>query len=178
MPIALNLTIKKHLVKLMKTHNKSMNYDQFIESIKENPEFLALMKKGDIDTHTIVHYAKTVGEIIWMKYDKFLGDQIFLQSDYVFNTIKMLINHDLATKFRYDDNSMFKSLGLFESKEHFDSAVRKASQIGYFENQLIYGLCFIANQPRNDIIKESLMLMKKLSLFYVSEPEEKCKILI
>ena len=175
-PLDLNMAIKKHLVKMSRIHGRSMKYDQFVSSIEDNEELKAIMKKGEITVETVISYAKTVGEIIWMKFDNFLGDEVFLQSDYMFNTIRMLLRHDLKTLFRYDKSSMFKAIGLFESRESFEKAVYNACQFGYFENQLIYGLCFIAGEPDDDVVYRSLFLLRKLSLFYVSESDDKRKL--
>ena len=106
-----------------------------------------------------------------MQFDKQLGDNIFLESNYVFNMIKSLIRHDLKQLFEYDDSSLFKSLGLFESKEHFENAVMEACEYGLFEHNLIYGLSFIAGQPDMETITQDLLFLQKLSLIYTSEAQ-------
>jgi len=43
------------------------------------------------------------------------------------------MRHDLQSLLKYDDSSLFKALGLFESQDEFSMAVEKACKYGSFE---------------------------------------------
>ena len=170
MPLDLNLKLKKHLVKLKK---KTITLGDLTKSISSNKSLNGLLNSHPgLSIEAIIDYAKTVGEIFWMKFDTRLDDTIFLQCDYIFNTFKMIIRHDLGQLLLFNDNTVFKAILLYATESEFRNATSLATKYGYFENNLISGLCFISNVFDRENIEEDLNLLQEFSLVYLSRLDD------
>ena len=107
-----------------------------------------------------------------MKYDKKLSNEIFLQFDYLFNTIKTILRHDLfINDLKYDDESSFKAIGLFKSESEFNESFKLYKKYGIIEWKLLNGICFDYDRLEERDIEECINLWKTFYLTYSSETE-------
>lgn len=177
MPIDLNIKLKKHLVKLKKSYGTGISYEELTKSIQNSSEFNDFFTKHKkLNTEMLINYAKTMGEIFWLKNHRTLGNRIFLQLDYILNRLKIFIRHDLSHEFICENKPFFKSLGLIEKDLEFDKMVLRASKIGMFENSLLTGLCFMRD-VFEQTIKIDMNWLQEISLLYISELNDKCELI-
>lgn len=171
-PTDLNIKLKNHFTKIKK---RKLSLNALITSFKNSTEINNLIKmyqKYDLSIETILNYAKTSGFFFWMKYDKKLSNEIFLQFDYLFNTIKTILRHDLfINDLKYDDESSFKAIGLFKSESEFDESFKLYKKYGIIEWKLLNGICFDYDRLEERDIEECINLWKMFYLTYSSETE-------
>ena len=178
MPIDLNIKLKKHLVKLMKTYKTGITYEKLTESIQKGTELEDFLKKHKkLSTSMLINYSKTMGDIFWLKNHNTLGNSIFLQLDYILKILKILIRHDLSYEFIHENKQFFKSLGLTESDSEFEEMVLRASRSGMFENNIVTGLCFMRD-VFEQTIKKDMNWLQEVALIYISESQDKSELFI
>ena len=146
-----------------------LNLEDFIHTLKSSKEITHLIKTNmyckDLTLMSIVNYAKTIGEIFWLKfnYNSGLNKKIFLKLDYIINCLQLFIKHD-KTLAEYDS-----TIGYFRTHAHFNSSIRLAKNYGILEHNLIKSICFTPlhqlNQPEID---EALTLLSDLLFIYKS----------
>lgn len=159
----------------------SIDAEEFAKTIEENAEIKQLIikyPKISLSTSDIVSYAKTIGEIFWLKSNRSLNTIIFLRYNYILNCLKLFIRHDLVkSNLQYNDDSVFKKLAVFANKQEFNESVGLFKKYGILEQKLIKAICFDEIQLNRDQMESALEFLKDIQVLYKSETnylEEKC----
>lgn len=170
-PLELKIKLKNHITKIKK---RTISLTDFKLSIDTDVQLNRLMKmyeKYNLNTDKIINYAKTMSDIFWFKYDTNQSDEIYLHFDNLLNTLKTIIRHDLVSTLVFDDKSIFKTIGLFESEEEFTKTCELYKNYGVMEWKLLQGVAFEFNQMERKELEEHIKLWQKLYMAYKSETE-------
>ena len=170
-PLDLKFKLKKLIVNQKKIQ---ISHEHFINLMKTNNEldkFIKNFPRFQLDHEKLLYYCKTIGEIFWMKYSNQLNNTIYLQFDYIFNGIKLFLNHNLNNELVYSERSMFKNLGLYSNVDDFKIAAELATKYGVFEWQIIDGISFGKSQLSQQEVKDYLNLLEDLLIIYKSETQ-------
>jgi hypothetical protein len=171
-PLELNIKLKNHISKIK---SRKLNLNDFRASIDKNIQLNKMIKmyeKYDLNTDRIIYYTKTMCDIFWMKYDKRLSEKVFLHLNYLINTFKAIIRHDLNSNgIVFNEKSAFKSVGIYETENEFEEAKNLFERFGILEWKLLQGLCFDYDKLDRNEIKECIKLWEQFHIAYKSETE-------
>jgi hypothetical protein len=147
-----------------------MTYEDFLQNLKQSKEITNIIKANayckDLTLQNVVNYAKTIGEIFWLKFSQNsnLSKKVYLKFDYILKCLKLFIKHE--KNFTDYDSTM----GYFKTHAHFKQSLRMAKRYGILESNLIKTLCFTCRHQLNQLeIEQALNLLKDFLLLYKSE---------
>lgn len=176
-PLDLRAVLKGHLASL---NTDSINLDDFISGLQSSVEiqtFIKNNKRFELNIEKIVNYAKTIGEIFWLKNNKNLCKKIYLRFEYILSCLRLFIRHDLKQELDLSKKSIFRSCGIFKSEHEYSLSVDLFKKYGVLEQMLIKYICFSSSQLSQSEIKDAIDLLQDLSIIYKSETryiEDKC----
>lgn len=176
-PLDLRSFLKNHIIRLRQNRIK---LDDLISNLKSSKELTVLMGNNpqcSLNINKVVNYAKTIGEIFWLKYNSNLNKDVFLRYSFILNCLQLFIRHDLYDQFLYSDKSVIKSVGYSPIENEFKKSLYLLKNYGIIEDKIIKGLCFVSSQLTRSQIDDSISLLRDLSYLYESKTEyteERC----
>jgi hypothetical protein len=159
----------------------SIDLDEFLASLDANPEVQDVVNKYpqlSLTARDILNYTKTIGLVFWLENNRSLSRTIFLRINYIINCFRLFIRHDLArTSFKYNAESVFKKLGIYDCEDDFNKAVSVFKKYGVMEYDLIKAICFDEIQLNRTQTEEALDFLKHVLVLYKTTPlflDERC----
>lgn len=169
-PMDLKLEFKNYLTKL-KTNR--VNLDELKNDFQNsnlNKKITENKNEFQLNIEKIIHYAKTIGDLFWLKYNKNLSKEIYLHFNYFLNCLKTFINHDMIKKLESNNKeNSFRSIGIFTQDDEYIQSISKSKMYGMIESKLIKGICFDSNSSSTNQVDDNVKFLKDFSIAYESE---------
>lgn len=176
-PLDLKNTLKDHLVNL---RTSSINQSDLASSLETNQNLQKIIKTNkrfDLNAEKIIHYAKTIGDIFWLKNNKKLSKKIYIRFDYILTCLKFFIKHNLKDELTKSKRSIFNTCGIFETDQEYEESLELFRNYGILEHNMVKFICFGAKQMSQEEIETAFDLLVEYSIIYKSSTqylEEKC----
>lgn len=91
-PLEMRTLLRDHLLKIRSNDCKKTHMHEFMASLDQNEQITNLLGECNWTKSDLLNYAKTINEIVWLKFDQRLDKFVYLNYVYVLNVIRLFFH--------------------------------------------------------------------------------------